>query len=223
MILDLEVKNLSRIFFRGDREFTAVDSVNFTIHSGDFISITGDSGSGKSTLLNLIAGLLLPTSGEILIDGKNIEKGSDEKLAHIRNTRVGYVPQGQSLLSNLTVLDNVRLPYYLSKRDGSPDKRAKELLDHLGIGHLAGCYPASLSGGEQRRAAVARALINKPDILIADEPTNDLDADNANEIASLFRQIADEGTAVLMVTHNLDTTASADGNYVMKNGQLGRS
>ena len=223
MILDLEVKNLSRSFFRGDREFAAVNSVNFTIHSGDFISITGDSGSGKSTLLNLIAGLLLPTSGEILIDGKNIEKGSDKELAHIRNTRVGYVPQGQSLLSNLTVLDNVRLPYYLSKREGNPDKRAKELLENLGIGHLAGCYPASLSGGEQRRASVARALINNPDILIADEPTNDLDADNANEIASLFRKIADEGTAVLMVTHNLDTVKSADGNYVMKNGQLGRS
>ena len=222
MILNLEVRNLSRVFLRGERSFKAVDNVSFSIKSGDFIGIMGDSGSGKSTLLNLIAGLLVPSSGEILIDGENVGGGSDKNLAYIRNTRIGYVPQGQSLLSNLTVFDNVRLPYYLWGRDGSPDKRAKELLDHLGIGPLAGCYPASLSGGEQRRAAIARALINSPDILIADEPTNDLDADNANEIASLFGQIADEGAAVLMVTHNLDTAAGTNGNYVMKKGQLGR-
>ncbi len=220
--MDFEIRNLSRTFARGKRKFTAVDSANLKIHSGEFISITGDSGSGKSTLLNLIAGLLLPTSGEIIIDGEHIENGSEERLADIRNEMIGYIPQGQSLLSNLTVIDNVRLPHYLSKRDGNPDEKARKLLDHLGIGELADCYPASLSGGEQRRAAVARALINDPAILIADEPTNDLDAENADEITSLFRKIADEGTAVLMVTHNLDTVKKTDDNYVMKKGKLKR-
>lgn len=220
--MDLVIKNLSRVFVRGKREFTAVNNANFEIHSGEYISITGDSGSGKSTLLNLIAGLLQPTSGEILIDGENVEKASDEKLAQIRNTRVGFVPQGYSLLSSLTVLDNVRLPYYLSKREGSPETHAKALLEKLGIGELSECYPGSLSGGEQRRVAVARALINDPDILIADEPTNDLDAENAREISELFRRIADEGTAVLMVTHNLDTVKETDKRFVMKKGRLER-
>jgi putative ABC transport system ATP-binding protein len=219
-MVHLEVKELSKEYKRDNRPFLAVENVNLEVFDGDFIGIIGRSGSGKSTLLNLIAGLLLPTSGEILIDGDNAVSSSDEKASLVRNTLIGYIPQGQSLLANLTVFDNVRLPFYLSKREGNPDDTARELLHDLGIESLADCYPSSLSGGEMRRAAIARALINKPSILLADEPTSDLDEDNTDEIVSLFRRITKEGTAVIMVTHDLHTVKAADRSYSMDKGIL---
>ena len=218
--MKLEVKDIKKDYKRGDRTFSAVKDVNLTVGSGDFISIAGHSGSGKSTLLNLIAGLLVPTSGEILIDGENAANASDEKASKLRNTLIAHVPQGQSLLSNLTVFDNVRLPFYLSNRDGDPSDEVKKLLKDLGIGHLSDSYPSSLSGGEARRVAIARALINKPSLLLADEPTSDLDSENTDEIISLFKRIAKEGTAVIMVTHDLRTVKAADRSYTMENGVL---
>ena len=218
--MKLEVKDIKKDYKRGDRTFSAVKDVNLTVGSGDFISIAGHSGSGKSTLLNLIAGLLVPTSGEILIDGENAANASDEKASRLRNTLIAHVPQGQSLLSNLTVFDNVRLPFYLSNRDGDPSDEVKKLLKDLGIGHLSDSYPSSLSGGEARRVAIARALINKPSLLLADEPTSDLDSENTDEIISLFKRIAKEGTAVIMVTHDLRTVKAADRSYTMENGVL---
>ena len=218
--MKLEVKDIKKDYKRGDRTFSAVKDVNLTVGSGDFISIAGHSGSGKSTLLNLIAGLLVPTSGEILIDGENAANASDEKASRLRNTLIAHVPQGQSLLSNLTVFDNVRLPFYLSNRDGDPSDEVIKLLEDLGIGHLSDSYPSSLSGGEARRVAIARALINKPSLLLADEPTSDLDSENTDEIISLFKRIAKEGTAVIMVTHDLRTVKAADRSYTMENGVL---
>ena len=218
--MKLEVKDIKKDYKRGDRTFSAVKDVNLTVGSGDFISIAGHSGSGKSTLLNLIAGLLVPTSGEILIDGENAANASDEKASKLRNTLIAHVPQGQSLLSNLTVFDNVRLPFYLSNRDGDPSDEVKKLLEDLGIGHLSDSYPSSLSGGGARRVAIARALINKPSLLLADEPTSDLDSENTDEIISLFKRIAKEGTAVIMVTHDLRTVKAADRSYTMENGVL---
>lgn len=218
--MDLKIKDLGKDYKRGDRTFSAVKDVNLDVRSGDFISIAGHSGSGKSTLLNLIAGLLVPTKGEILIDGENAASISDEKASKLRNTLIAHVPQGQSLLSNLTVLDNVRLPYYLSNRKGDPSDEASKLLSDLGIAHLSDSYPSSLSGGEARRVAIARALINKPSLLLADEPTSDLDSENTDEIISLFKRIAKEGTAVIMVTHDLRTVKAADRTYTMESGEL---
>lgn len=218
--MDLEVRNLSKEYERGGRTFSAVKDVDLEVKGGDFISIVGQSGSGKSTLLNLIAGLLLPTSGEILIDGKSAVTSSDREASELRNTVIGHIPQGQSLLSSLTVYDNIRLPFYLSDREGDPDKKTLELLANLGIADLADSYPNSLSGGEARRVAIARSLINKPDILLADEPTGDLDKENTDEIISLFRRIAKEGTTVIMVTHDPDTKDAADRSYTMSNGSL---
>lgn len=218
--MDLEVRNLSKEYERGGRTFSAVKDVDLEVKGGDFISIVGQSGSGKSTLLNLIAGLLLPTSGEILIDGKSAVTSSDREASELRNTVIGHIPQGQSLLSSLTVYDNIRLPFYLSDREGDPDKKTLELLANLGIADLVDSYPNSLSGGEARRVAIARSLINKPDILLADEPTGDLDKENTDEIISLFRRIAKEGTTVIMVTHDPDTEDAADRSYTMSNGSL---
>ena len=220
MTVHLEIKDLRKDYKRGETVFSAVKDVNLEVNGGDFISVVGHSGSGKSTLLNLIAGLLLPTSGEILLDGESAIISSDDKASRLRNTVIGHIPQGQSLLSNLTVFDNVRLPFYLSEREGDPSDQVHELLTGLGIGSLAGSYPNSLSGGEARRVAIARALINKPAILLADEPTSDLDAENTDEIMLLFKRIAKEGTAVIMVTHDQRTLNAVDRSYTMEDGVL---
>jgi putative ABC transport system ATP-binding protein len=230
-MLMLEVRAVSKEYKREGHPFFAVDGAELSAESGEFIGIKGASGSGKSTLLNLIAGLLVPSSGEIIIDGQNIGRMNDKEVSAFRSRVIGYVPQGQSLLPNLTVYDNIRLPFYLSqtshkeRKTGSDnnidaDKRVSELLERFGISHLAESMPQSLSGGELRRAAIARAVISSPKILLADEPTSDLDTDNTSSIISFFREIADSGTAVIVVTHQLDTIENADRVYTMSAGKL---
>jgi putative ABC transport system ATP-binding protein len=228
----LEIQELTKEYSRSGRAFNAVDNVNLTITAGDFISIIGRSGSGKSTLLNMTAGLLKPTKGNILFDGKNITGFNDEEISLLRNEKIGYVPQGQNLLSNFTVLENVCIPWYLFKREGGsssasqplsasqPEQRALALLEKTGISHLASSYPRELSGGEMRRVAIARALINSPALLIADEPTSDLDVETTAEIMKLFSTVANEGTSVLIVTHELDTLNYGNKTYSMSAGLL---
>ncbi|MBR1686866.1 MAG: ABC transporter ATP-binding protein [Clostridia bacterium] len=218
MLLDLQ--DVSRVFRREKTTVEAVKHVSLQIESGEFVSIIGRSGSGKSTLINLITGLLQPTSGRIFLDGEELTALPDAQATKLRNARIGYVPQGQSTISNLSVIDNVRLPFFLFPREGTPDAKAEELLTRLGIGQLADAMPRSLSGGEQRRVAIARALINTPSLVVADEPTGDLDSANTQAIIRLFREIADGGTAVLMVTHEVDTTAAGDRVYRMEDGRL---
>lgn len=216
----LEIKDISKQYKRDGRVFPAVKNVNLSVNKGEFIGIVGRSGSGKSTLLNLIAMLLNPTSGEILFDENNTANLPDREASLLRNTQIGYIPQGQSLLPNLTVLDNVRLPFYLAKRDGNPNEKALELLEKFGISHLADSYPSSLSGGEMRRIAIARAVINNPKLILADEPTSDLDEENTAEIISFFKDEAKNGTAVIIVTHEADTLDGIDRIYKMESGTL---
>ena len=216
----LEIKGLGKEFQQGDRGIWAVKNISLTVPDGTFLSIVGRSGSGKSTLLNLIAGLLEPTEGDILLDEKSIVNLSDEQASLLRNTQIGYIMQGRSTLKNLNVLDNVRLPFYLFPREGDITQRAEQILEQVGIGHLKQAYPAQLSGGELRRVAIARALINAPKLLLADEPTSDLDAENTEEIMKLFREIANQGTTVIMVTHELDTLRYGDEIYRMESGSI---
>lgn len=216
----IKIHNLTKEYKRGAAVFRAVDNASLTIEKGDFINIIGRSGSGKTTLLNLIAGLLAPSSGSIEADNQDIAALDDRAVSAYRNTKIGYIPQGASILGNLTVLDNVRLPYYLQHRTGSSQERALSLLKQTGIGHLADAYPRHLSGGELKRVAIARALINQPDYILADEPTGDLDAKTTAEIMQLFRQIAENGTAVLMVTHELDVLEYGNRTFVMDSGVL---
>lgn len=216
----LEVKGLCKEYMRGSQPFYAVDHVDFTLNKGEFVSIIGRSGSGKSTMLNLIAGLLEPTEGTVTISGKCLTGMSDEELSVVRNTVLGYVPQGQTVLSNLSVLDNVRLPFYFSQREGTSTERALELMKMVGIDHLAESMPKELSGGELRRVSIARALMCSHDLLVLDEPTGDLDPETTAEIMDLLQKIAAEGTAVLMVTHELDTTSYGHKTYVMDRGHL---
>ena len=217
----LELKQLKMVYDRDDiASLIAVDSVNLNVMRGDFVSIIGRSGSGKSTLLNMILGLLRPTSGKILINGDDLWSMDDNHMAKIRNSKIGYIPQGSSLLSNLTILDNVRLPFFLSKREGNVTLRAINLLKEMRIQNLAERYPAQLSGGEMRRAVIARALINSPEILIADEPTGDLDEETTKEVMKLFSEIYCKGITILMVTHEYDTTSYGNRVCTMYSGKL---
>jgi putative ABC transport system ATP-binding protein len=216
----LELEALTKEYRRGGRTFNAVNQVSLSVEPGDFISITGRSGSGKTTLLNMSAGLLRPTAGTVLFEGTDIHRLNDKEISFLRNEKIGYVPQGQSLLSNLTVFDNVCIPWFLFKREGDVEGRAFVLLEKVGISHLAASYPKELSGGEMRRAAIARSLINEPRLLIADEPTGDLDVETTAEIMRLFSRIAAEGTAVLIVTHELDTLDYGNKTYSMNAGNL---
>lgn len=216
----LKINNMSKYFKRRGVSFPAADNVNLSVDAGDFVIITGPSGNGKSTLLNIAAGLLKPDSGNVLFENRDIFSLSDGEISRLRNSKIGYVPQGQSILSSLTVLDNIRLPFYLFKREGEPEKRAMLLLEKLGISDLYDSFPSQLSGGELRRVAIARALINSPPVIIADEPTSDLDESTTKSIMKLFVQIREEGTAVLLVTHETDIKSYGGRTYTMNAGAL---
>jgi len=215
----LKVNHLTKAYKRGDASFYAVRDVSLAVFPGEIVSIIGRSGSGKTTLLNLIAGVLKPTTGSIEIGGRDILSFNDQEASLYRNAAIGYVPQGQSLLANLTVLDNVSLPFYFFKRRGDAAKKAMSLLEQVGVPHLARMYPRQLSGGELRRVTIARALINDPDILMADEPTSDLDEQTTAEVMKLFKQIQNR-TAVLMVTHDLEAIHEDARVFRMESGML---
>ena len=217
----LELIQLKRVYGGDDvATFTAVDNVNLNVKRGDFVSIIGRSGSGKSTMLNMIVGLLRPTSGNILIDGADLWSMDDKHIAKIRNSKFGYIPQHLSLLSNLTILDNVRLPFFLAQREGNGIERAMNLLEEMKIQNLAERYPSQLSGGEMRRVAIARAFINNPEIIIADEPTGDLDEGTTKEVMKYFSEINSKEIAIIMVTHEYDVTSYGNRICTMSSGKL---
>lgn len=201
--------------------FYAVKEVDFTLEKGKVTEIFGRSGSGKTTFLNMLAGLLSPSEGKVYLGDKDIYRLDDKQLSLLRNENIGVIPQGQTGLESLTVLENVKLPYALYHRDNRCDEYAMELLEKVDITSLAHAHPNELSGGELRRLAIARALIMKPPIILADEPTGDLDDENTEAVLKLLRQIADDGAAVLMVTHEAEAKQYADYIYRMNAGTLG--
>ena len=220
--MELREENVSRRFFRNSQQtnyFYAVKDAELLLKSGSLIEITGRSGSGKSTLLNILAGLLEPTEGRVFLDRIDLYSMTDGPRSELRSRCIGIVPQGQTGLHSLTVLENVKLPCLLYGEKVS-DEYAMELLEKVGIADLKDVYPNELSGGEIRSLAIARALIKKPAILLADEPTGDLDDENTHRILRLLRQAADEGTAVLLVTHEREAAAYADQLYRMDGGIL---
>ncbi len=216
----LQAQDLRKEYHQGDNSHLAVEDSCLEVKKGEFISIIGRSGSGKSTFLNMIAGLIEPTSGTIKLEEYEYAKLRDRELSELRNTKIGYIPQGRSILSNFNVLDNVLLPFYLSKQKGNMTHKALELLERVGLIKLAYRYPAQLSGGELRRVTIARALINSPGLIIADEPTGDLDVQTAKEIIQLFSDIVNSDTSVLMVTHDLNLLEYSSRVFSMTNGKL---
>ncbi|WP_215506914.1 ABC transporter ATP-binding protein [Peptoniphilus sp. EMRHCC_23] len=216
----IETENLSKSFKRGSNTLFAVKNVNFTLKEGDFVNIIGRSGSGKSTFLNLLSGLLKPTEGKIFAKGKNISDFSDREISKYRNEIIGFVPQSLGTLPNLNVLENVSLPYYLFKRDESAYEKAAMLLDLMGILHLKDDFAKNLSGGELKRVLIARSMINSPKLLILDEPTSDLDKNTTMEIMDLLKKINSKGTALIIVTHELDILKYGNTLYQMEDGSL---
>ena len=219
-MLLVDVNNVYKIFERGGRDFTALNDVNFSVNSGDFINIVGKSGSGKSTLLTILSAIQDPTKGDVRVLERKISEMTDDEKSHYRNEFVGYVPQTLGTLSTLNVIDNVRLPHFFMKREGDGIKRAEELLDMCGILHLKYEFPRNLSGGEVKRVLIARALMNEPKILLADEPTSDLDSATSSEIMEMLKKINDNGTTIIIVTHDDDLMKYGSRLLEMSDGKL---
>ena len=202
----IQIKNLNKTFQTSHGKLTIFEDFNLTVGDACFLGIQGKSGIGKTTLLSIIAGLQKADSGTITIDTTEITSLSEKELSAFRNQNIGYISHEQSLLENLTVFDNVRLPAFLSKYNNSTDKEissyANELLADFGISHLAAQYPADLSGGENHRVLIARALINKPKIILADEATDSVDEERTEEIIRIFRELANQGKTLILVSHD---------------------
>ena len=219
----LEATGLSKEFARargGKRVFTAVHPMDFGLDERQLTVISGHSGSGKSTLLTMLAGILTPTAGHVRVEGTDLYSLRDEERSRLRNARIGLVPQGNTALRALSVLDNVLLPSILYSADEASAGRARELLDAVGLTDLADAKPTELSGGELRRMAIARALLMEPSIVLADEPTAGLDSANATAVLTLLRDAANAGAAVLVVSHEADARHFADRGYTMEDGHL---
>ena len=223
----LEVRNISKQFTRnrGDSNvFYPVKNIEFLLKRGEIAMLSGKSGSGKTTFLNMVAGILEPTEGDILIEGKNMYQMNDKDLSLFRNSKIGNIPQGQTAIHSLTVIENVMLPVMLYYKDkatyNEKVKLAETLLDKMKITDLKDVMPSELSGGELRRVAVARALIMNPELILADEPTSDLDEVNTNIILQMLQEVAKTGVAVIVVTHDKEVSAIADTIYEMKEGVL---
>jgi len=197
----LELVGVSRFYGEGPARVIALDRVSIVVESGAFLSIMGPSGSGKSTLLNVMGGVDRISGGEILFDGVRFDLLSEEQLTSFRRGRLSYVFQQYHLIPSLTVLENVMLPLVF-RGAGLDTGRAGRMLERVGLHHRASHRPSELSGGEQQRVAVARALVNDPAIILADEPTGNLDQSSGRQIMSLFMELNDEGRAIVMVTHN---------------------
>jgi len=221
--MKLKAEGISRNYYRNGKSsnyFTAVEKTDFELKEGTLTGIIGKSGSGKTTLINMLSGLLCPTEGRVLMDGQSLYHMSDRERSNLRNRHIGVIPQGQTGLQSFTVLENVLLPVSMYRNSEPKKEEALALLKKLGLEELSDVYSNELSGGELRRMSIARAVINDPSVIIADEPTADLDEDTTKMVMEMFRQQAQQGKAVLIVTHDKEVMEQADNLYTMENGKL---
>jgi putative ABC transport system ATP-binding protein len=216
----IELTGVSKIVPSGDGTLTILHPLDLSVRSGEFLAVTGPSGSGKSTLLGLIAGLDAPTSGTVVIDGVDVTALDEDRLARFRGAKIGFVFQFFHLIPSLTALENVRVPLELAGA-ADPARRAAALLDEVGLADRRGHYPSQLSGGEQQRVAMARALANDPPILLADEPTGNLDSATGRHVIDLLAQVnRARGTTVVLVTHDAELAALADARVSLRDGRI---
>ncbi len=217
----LDLKDLYKIYIMGNVEVQALRGINLTIKKGEFISIMGTSGSGKSTLMNIIGCLDKPTKGSYFLEGIDIKTKTEDELSYIRNQKIGFVFQSFNLIARTSAVRNVELPMIYAKMHASDrHKKAKELLDKVGLGERIGHMPNELSGGQRQRVAIARALANEPPIMLADEPTGNLDSKSSVEIMEIFRSLNKEGKTVIIVTHERDIAEYTDRIVTFRDGQI---
>jgi putative ABC transport system ATP-binding protein len=217
----IETHNLQKVYHSGEVDVHALRGVDLQVNRGEFLSIIGPSGSGKSTLFHILGGLAAPTAGEVIIDGQDIQKLSDSERTEMRQHKVGFVFQKYNLLPTLSALDNIMMARYLATNHDPLPADFGKVLEMLNISHRLSHKPRALSGGEQQRVAIARALVNKPAILLADEPTGNLDTENSTAVLTLLRQVNKEtGQTILMITHNPEAAAYADRTVSMRDGRV---
>jgi len=217
----IEIKGISKIYGRGEGTVNALIDINLQIENGKFVSIVGKSGSGKSTMMNIIGALDKPTSGEIISDGNNLSKMSDDQLAEYRNKHIGYIFQSFYLEPTFTVLENVAMPLTISgMKKAEREELAKKAIKQLDLEDKTNKKASELSGGQKQRVSIARAIVHNPDIILADEPTGNLDSQNGQEVIKLLQTISNSGKTVILVTHNIDDAYKTDKMVLLKDGRI---
>ncbi len=207
----IELENVSKLYHDGENEVRALDGVSLHIRGGEFVAIVGQSGSGKSTLMNMLGCLDTPTGGSYFLDGDDVSDMSDDELADIRNLRIGFIFQGFNLIPGLSALENVELPLiYRGMEREARKKLAREALERVGLSHRLRHKPSEMSGGQQQRVAIARAIAARPPILLADEPTGNLDSKSGAEVIDILKELNREGRTVILITHDNGIATMAD-------------
>jgi len=217
----IEVRDLRKIYHMGEVDVHALRGVNLTVEAGELLCVVGPSGSGKSTLFHILGGLTPPTSGQVLIGGRDLSRLSDAERTKLRKRMVGFVFQKYNLLPTLSAADNIAIARYIAGKSLTEDPKFREVLELLGIGHRLNHKPRALSGGEQQRVAIARAIVNHPAILLADEPTGNLDSKNSGAVLGVLRDLNERlGQTVLMITHDLNVASYGHRIVHMLDGQI---
>ncbi len=219
--MKLEVKNLEKVFRTDSVETMALNNVSFTVNDGDFVAVMGPSGCGKSTLLNILGLLDNPTSGSYLLGGEEMAGKKEKERTDYRKGKIGFIFQSFNLIDDMNVKDNIMLPLNnLKMSKEERNRRVDEAMERMGISHRSRHYPAQLSGGQQQRVAIARAIVSNPGLILADEPTGNLDSKNSEEVLSLLGELHKEGATVIMVTHSMSDAAHADYIINLFDGQI---
>ncbi len=217
----IEIKDIYKIYNPGENEVRALDGVSLTVEHGEFLAIVGQSGSGKSTLMNMLGLLDVPTSGEYKLDGVDVAHMTDDELSEIRNKQIGFIFQGFNLIPSLTAVENVELPLvYRGMKKEKRNKLALEALDRVGLSHRLDHLPKQMSGGQQQRVAIARAVAARPPIILADEPTGNLDSHSGVEVMKILHELHSEGRTVILITHDNDIANEAQRVIRITDGQI---